>query len=274
MPVHLVANFRIRPRQFLPGLFSMTLLISAPSFADVGTVDPASRRENAVQVYRQRQELATPASVLAWLKQGNARFAAGRSHHGGYPLDARERIQVAAQGQRPLATVLSCIDSRTTPDLVFDTSVGDLFTARVGANVVNDDILGSLEIAAESGSKVIVVLGHTDCGGIKAACMGLELGHMTQLLERVKPAIQVTNARLDRNPPLSHAVGDRVVTNRRYIAEIGHDNAEMSADQLLERSSILREKVRKQEIILVPAVFDVKSGRVIFKTPRWEAKSQ
>ncbi len=249
--------------------FNAVVLLSGPhAFAGAETFAQVSKLEDKVQVYRQRQIDATPASVLEWLKDGNSRFAIGRSKHGGYPKDARDRIQVAAKGQRPLAAILSCIDSRTTPELTFDTSVGDLFTARVGANVVNDDILGSLEIAVESGAKVIVVLGHTDCGGIKGACTGLELGHMTQLLERVKPAIQTTNTRLDGDPILSKAVGERVVGNRRYIAEISHDNAEQSADQLLSRSSILREKVQRGEILLVPAVFNVDTGRVTFNKPK------
>lgn len=248
--------------KFLIGTLAIVGLLQTPAFAV--HAHSATDRDDAVKIYRDRQTNATPESVLAWLKDGNSRLARGRSKHGGYLKDARERIQVAAQGQRPLAVILSCIDSRTTPELVFDTSVGDLFTARVGANVVNDDILGSLEIAVESGAKVIVVLGHTDCGGIKGACTGLQLGHMTQLLERVKPAIQTTNARLDSDPVLSKAVGERVVGNRRYIAEISHDNAEMSADQLLARSSILKEKVQRSEILLVPAIFNVDTGLVTF----------
>lgn len=224
--------------------------------------------DELVKIYRDRQSSVSPQFVFNWLKEGNSRFASGQSNHGGYPVDARERIQVSAQGQRPLAAILSCIDSRTTPELVFDVSVGDLFTARVGANVTNQDIVGSLEIAAESGAKVIVVLGHTDCGGIKAACNGLELGHMTQLLERVKPAIQITHKRLDADPALAQAVGERVTTNRKYIAEISHDNAQMSVDQILSQSSILREKVASKEIILVGAVFDVETGLVKFDTPK------
>lgn len=217
-----------------------------------------------VQSYQERQVNATPSAVLEWLKKGNARFVAGRAKHGGYAKDARNRMQIAAQGQRPLAAVLSCVDSRTTPELVFDTSIGDLFAARVGANVTNDDIIGSLEISVKSGAKVIVVLGHTDCGGIKGACSGLVLGHMTQLLDRVKPAIQITNSRLDQDPVLSKIVGERVVGNRRYIAEISHDNAEMSANQILQKSSILREKVARKEILLLSAVYDVDTGRVVF----------
>lgn len=240
---------------------AVILLSAASSFA---RETANSGLDERIRIYRQRQTDATPEKVLALLKSGNARFAQGRAEHGGYQSDARERMLVTAQGQRPLAVVLSCIDSRTAPELVFDVSVGDLFTARVGANVVNDDIIGSLEIAVESGAKVVVVLGHTDCGGIKGACSGLVLGHMTQLLERVKPAIQATNARLDRDPLLSKSVGERVVGNRRYIAEIGHENAERSAEQILERSSIIREKVKSGEIVLVPAVYDVDSGLVNF----------
>lgn len=218
--------------------------------------------------YRQRQENATPETVLRWLQEGNRRFVAGTSSHGGYPLDARERVKISSQCQRPLAVVLSCIDSRTAPELVFDTSVGDLFTVRVGANVLNDDILGSMEIAAESGAKLIVVLGHTDCGGVKGACSGLQLGHMTQLLERVKPAISATNRQLDRDPILSKIVGERVVGNRRYIAEVSHTNAVMSTRQIWERSPILRQKIERHEILLLTAVFDVDSGRVIFDQSR------
>lgn len=217
-----------------------------------------------IQRYRDRQDQATPASVLNWLKEGNQRFASGKSTHGGYPIDARQRRVVAATGQRPLAVVLSCIDSRTTPELTFDVAVGDLFTARVGANVVNDDIIGSVEIAAESGAKVVVVLGHTDCGGVKGACNNIDFGHFTQLANRVKPAISRANARLDGDLALSTFVGERVTANRRYIAEVSHDNARQSAEQLLERSEILRGKVANGEIILMSALYNVDTGLVTF----------
>ena len=227
---------------------------------------PVTARGDALSVYQQRQEIATPATVLAWLKAGNHRFTEGKSKLGGFMENARERIKVSAVSQRPLAAVLSCIDSRTTPELVFDTSVGDLFTARVGANVVNDDILGSLEIAAESGIRVIVVLGHTDCGGVKAACSGLVLDHMTQLLERVKPAITTANAQLDADSALSAAVGERTVGNRRYIAQVSHANALQSARQIRERSPLLRKKIESGELILVAALYDVESGQVMFES--------
>lgn len=218
----------------------------------------------AVQEYRQRQTDATPAQVLDWLKEGNRRFRTDTANHGGFPTNTGLRRRVAARGQRPLAAVLSCIDSRTTPELVFDTSIGDLFTARVGAGVINDDILGSLEVAAASGAKVIVVLGHTRCGGVAAACAGEHLEHFTQLLDKIKPAIVDTNAMLDADPALSRRVGARDATNPLYIAEVSHTNAAQSARQIRERSQTLREMLERGEILLVPAMYDVDSGEVRF----------
>lgn len=229
---------------------------------------PAQDLKAAIGQYRQRQASASPENVFDWLKAGNDRFQRGASTHGGFPVDTRSRMAVSAAGQRPLAVVLSCVDARTTPELVFDTSVGDLFTVRVGANVVNDDVLGSLEIAVESGARVLVVLGHTDCGGVKGACSHLQLGHMTQLLERVKPAIATTNALLDHDLVLSSLVGARVVTNPRYIAEVSHQNAEQSARQILERSPLLRAKVLNHEILLVSGIYDVNTGKVNFSQQR------
>ena len=245
--------------------FSRSVSLALVGIALTGCAQKTVSAES-LSVYRQRQEAAKPAGVLDWLRAGNARFAQGRSEHGGFASDARERVTASAAGQRPLAAVLSCIDSRTTPELVFDTSVGDLFTARVGANVVNEDILGSLEIAADSGIRVIVVLGHTDCGGIKAACNGTVLGQMTQLLDRIKPVISSVNAQLDADPALSAKIGDRSADNRRYIAQVSHANAIQSAHQILDRSPFLREKVAKGEIALVPAVYDVDSGQVVFES--------
>jgi carbonic anhydrase len=242
---------------FLPFvcLFLALSLEAAPRLGDISDL---------IRIYRQRQADSTPESVLRWLKEGNARFVAGRSSHGGYPVDSRERVLVSASGQRPVAAVLSCVDSRTTPELAFDTSVGDLFTARVGANVISNDILGSLEVAVESGAKVVVILGHTQCGGIMAACNNVELGHLTQLLAKVRPAIHSVHDRMDRDQDFAREVGERLTSNRRYVAEVSHANAKQSLAQVLERSSLLREKSESGEVAIVSAMFDVYSGRVTF----------
>ncbi len=235
------------------------------NFADV---ESQSQFSHLKQIYQQRQAEASPEKVMTWLKLGNERFVAGQTTHDGVSSDGRARMAVAAQSQRPLAVVLSCIDSRTSPELVFDTAVGDLFTARVGANVISDDILGSLEIAVESGAKVLLVLGHTDCGGIKAACSHLHLGHMTQLLDRIQPAIAATNSRLDKDTVYSNQVGERTVSNRRYIAEVSHMNAQQSARQILERSPFLKEKLQNREVLIVSGIYDVDSGRIAFDQPK------
>ena len=240
--------------------FAVILLFCSQESLRADSAPPPT--DPATRAYRQRQDEANAVNVLRWLQAGNLRFAFGRSNHGGYPADGRERIRITAQGQRPLAAVLSCIDSRTTPELIFDTSVGDLFTARVGGTEVNEDIVGSLEIAASSGIKVIVVLGHTDCAAIKGACSGEELGHFTQLLERIKPSIAATAARLDHDPSLSRYVGERVVENRRYVAEVSHMHAAQVAARIQAQSPILREMIARREIVLVSAIFDVDTGRV------------
>ena len=239
---------------------SYCLLFTISSVGD----DLTTSKHDPIKTYRERQETAKPEDVLNWLKQGNKRFSKGKAIHGGYTRDARERRRVSAQSQRPLAVVLSCIDSRTTPEIIFDTTIGDLFTARVGANVINKDILGSIEISVASGAKVIVVLGHTDCGGVKGACRDLDYGNMTQLLERVKPAIIDTNTILDSNPNLSRLVGERKVENPKYVAQVSHTNAQRSAEQIYRESLILKEQVDKGEVILVAAIYDVNSGLVTF----------
>jgi carbonic anhydrase len=243
------------------------LSLLSPSSGFTGTLQTVDHPSETVEAYRQRQEQVSPDDVLAWLKAGNRRFVSGKSTHGGCSSDARARIKIASKGQRPLAVVLSCIDSRTSPELVFDVSVGDLFTSRIGANVVNDDVLGSLEIAAASGAKVIVILGHTDCGGVKGACSGLELGHATQMLEKVKPAIATTNARLDADLELSHFIGPRQASNPRYIAEVSHANARQSVEQVLERSPLLMDQVKRGEILIVSALYHVETGEVSFDLP-------
>lgn len=243
----------------------LILLLSACTQATTRTdVSRQSNLSSLVSAYQERQSTATPEKVMEWLIDGNDKFSRGIAIHGGYLSDASDRVGATAGGQRPLAVVLSCIDSRTSPEIIFDMTIGDLFTVRVGANVINDDILGSLEIAVESGAKVLVVIGHTDCGGVKGACRNLQLGHMTQLLDRVKPAILDTNKYLDMNPTLSEQIGERVVGNKRYIAEVSHMNARQSARQILERSTLLNEKVKNKEIILVSGIYDVNTGKVTF----------
>src|SRR5690606_24091191 len=135
---------------------------------------------------KDRQAAMTPADVIAALKAGNARFAAGMVQN----CDLNAMVRETSQGQYPIAAVVSCIDSRVPPELVFDQKIGDLFTARIAGNYVNTDIIGSLEFACKvSGSKAIVVLGHSSCGAVKGAIDKVELGHLTHALQLIEPAV-------------------------------------------------------------------------------------
>ena len=219
-----------------------------------------SRATDTPAAYAKREESATPSGILAWMLEGNARFANGTSQHGGFANDFTARRKVMSAGrQYPLAAVFTYMDSRVSPELVFDTAVGDLFTVRVGANVVNDDILGSLEFA---GPKVIVVMGHTDCAGVKGACNGVKLGSLTQMLEKILPAKETVDSKLREDSSFARWVGEANTKNPRYVAEVSHANARQSARQLLERSETLREMVRKKETLLLSALFDLTTGRV------------
>lgn len=240
--------------------FQLNLIhLLALSFMNVSAAMAATTPTGQLQApdsftYEQRRDSVTPQLVLQWLKAGNERFASGRSTHGNYPVDSRLRIAQTKDKQLPLAAVLSCIDSRNTPELVFDTAVGDLFTARVGANVINEDILGSLEFG--SNVKVLVVLGHTDCAGVMAACNHDKLPHMDRLLNYVRKSIPDVN--LDQYGPPS-------CENHKYVDELSHQNALNGAKRLLSSSRIIREREKQGKLIVVSAMYDVSTGKVTFE---------
>lgn len=147
---------------------------------------PALARSDCAVFTRETQEQVAPDAALKRLQEGNARFVAGETVH----CDLRRQVRETAGGQAPFAAVVGCIDSRVPPELVFDQRIGDIFAARVAGNIVNDDILGSLEFATQlAGARLIVVLGHTECGAIKGAVDDARLGHLTGLLAQIRPAL-------------------------------------------------------------------------------------
>jgi carbonic anhydrase len=221
----------------------------------------------STQKYRARLEKATPQSVLQWMKEGNDRFRNGKSTLGGEANDARARIAITAQSQRGLAVVVSCIDSRVSPELLLDAGIGDLYAVRLGANVISEDALGSMEVAVASGAKIALVLGHTRCAGVRAACANMELEHFTQLLNKVQPAIRKANIFLDADKSKAADIGERAPGNPRYIAFVSHHNARWQAEQVLARSQTVREAVTKGETWLVPALYDVDTGAIAFDAP-------
>ncbi|KTC88443.1 SulP family inorganic anion transporter [Legionella cincinnatiensis] len=198
------------------------------------------------------QSHLSPAEVLNILNEGNHRFLNGNLIHRSNQLD----IKHTAKEQHPIAIVLGCIDSRVPVETIFDMSFGDIFCVRVAGNVVNNDVLASIEYACSVvGVKLIIVLGHTRCGAIQSACDGIEKGHITELLEKIKPAInaenQTSNDRHSKNDTFVHHVTDLNVAN--------------TMQNIYKRSSILHDMIEKNEIAMVGAVYDVQTGKVHYK---------
>lgn len=215
---------------------------SAPNSA-TGTTASAPTKES--------QAATTPQSALAELKAGNARFVAGR------PLKRNllEDVKATASGQYPLAVVLSCLDSRKPIEIVLDQGIGDIFSARVAGNVVNDDILGSMEFACKaSGAKLIVVMGHSNCGAIKGAVDGVELGNLTGLLNKIRPA-------MDRVPA---DVQPRTSKNLEFVDRVAEANVRLVMQQIRERSPILREMLDHGQIGLAGGMYNLSTGQVDF----------
>lgn len=197
------------------------------------------------------QDKLTPQEVLDILKTGNARFCKGDTAI----KDLNHQVKLTADGQHPMAAILGCIDSRVSNELIFDIGLGDVFSARVAGNVVNDDVLGSLEYACKhAGAKLIVVLGHSNCGAVKAACDYVESGNITQLLRKIQLAVESEQT----------VTENRTSKNDEFVAKVTDINITFSVEQILQRSEILAEMWRKEEIEIVGATYDVKTGAVNF----------
>jgi carbonic anhydrase len=199
----------------------------------------------------EEQSALAPDTVLDILKEGNREFVEGA-------LTVRnnsERIRQASLGQYPLAVVLSCLDSRVPVEDVFHRGIGDIFVARVAGNIVNEDILGSLEYACKvSGSKVILVLGHEHCGAIKSAIDDVKLGNITPLLAKIRPAVLSS----------SDFVGEKTSANAKYMHHVCEQNVKLSVRNIREHSPILKEMEEEGKILIVGAVYDMGTGKVNF----------
>jgi carbonic anhydrase len=197
------------------------------------------------------QKAMTPQQALQELRDGNARFVIGKSRKRNFPAE----VKATAAGQYPFAVVLSCLDSRQPIEIVLDQGIGDIFSARVAGNVLNDDILGSMEFACKvSGAKLIAVIGHSNCGAIKGTIDDVQLDHLTGLLTKIKPAIDAVPA--DVQP--------RTTKNYEFVDDVSRENVKLVMKEIRERSSILREMLDKGEIQLVGGMYDLKTGKVEF----------
>lgn len=200
---------------------------------------------------REEQVRLTPARVLELLKEGNSRFVNGevtlRNH--------KEQVRRAAVNQFPKAIVLSCIDSRVPVEDVFDRGIGDMFVARVAGNFVNTDILGSMEFACKvSGAKVILVLGHEYCGAVKGAIDAVELGNITAMLEKVKPAVR----------GVSNYEREKTSANEEFVHLVAQKNVQLNIVKIRQESPILQEMEAAGEIRIVGAMYDITTGQVNF----------
>ena len=198
------------------------------------------------------QSSLTPSDAIQQLVEGNQRFVAGNP----VSRDLHAQIRETATGQYPSGAVLSCIDSRIPTEVIFDQGIGDIFNARIAGNFVNEDILGSLEFACKlAGSKVIVVMGHTSCGAVKGACDKAELGNLTQMLDKIAPAVNAITTEPDE---------DRSSANIDFVNRVALKNVELTIEDIKSKSPVLAEMQSNGEIDIVGAMYDVKSGEVSF----------
>jgi carbonic anhydrase len=200
---------------------------------------------------KELQQQLTPRKALQILKDGNERFINNLKMN----RNLLQQVNDTRDGQWPFAVVLSCIDSRTSAELVFDQGLGDIFSIRIAGNVVNDDIIGSMEFGCKvAGAKIIVVLGHSKCGAIKGACDGVELGKLSGLLHKIHPAIESENS----------TKVNRTSTNVDFVENVAEINVHRNVHMILEKSPILREMVEKGEIGIVGAMYNIAIGKVDF----------
>lgn len=197
------------------------------------------------------QDNTTPRMALEILKDGNDRFVKNYKSN----RNLLQQVNDTRDGQWPFATILSCIDSRTSAELIFDQGLGDIFSVRIAGNIVNTDILGSMEFACKiAGSKLIVVLGHTKCGAVKGACDHVEMGNLTELLSKLQPAVyqeKITKSNRDSS-------------NYTFVENVSAINVKRSVKSIIERSFILEQMLENGEIGIVGAMYNVDSGEVEF----------
>jgi len=202
---------------------------------------------------RETQATMTPEKSLQYLKEGNLRFQNNLRAN----RNLLEQVNDTSDGQFPFATILSCIDSRISAELVFDQGLGDIFSVRIAGNFVNQDILGSMEFACKlAGSKVIVVLGHTSCGAVKGACDNAQLGNLTSMLAKIKPAVELV-----KEP---QEVSERTSKNLDFVNNVAEKNVELTIKAIRAQSEVLEDMEKNGEIMIVGAMYDVANGEVTF----------
>ncbi len=242
----------------LAAMFALTIssaavLAQAPA---TGKTQPAATVRKTVPAHavtqtKQSQAAMTPDKAFKMLKAGNDRFAHGRM----LKRNLLHQVHQTAEGQYPFATVVSCLDSRSSSELIFDQGIGDIFNARVAGNIVNDDIIGSLEFASKVvGAKVIAVIGHSSCGAIKGAIDDVKLGNLTGLLDKIKPSVAEAG----------DVPGEHSSKNHDLVDKVSELNVHRVMREITEKSPLLKEMLDKGEIKLVGGMYDLHTGKVTF----------
>ncbi len=200
---------------------------------------------------KELQAQITPRKALELLQEGNKRFISNLKAH----RNLLEQVNDTRDGQWPFATILSCIDSRTSAELIFDQGLGDIFSVRIAGNIVNTDILGSMEFACKvAGSKLIVVLGHSKCGAVKGACDHVEMGNLTELLSKLQPAVYQEKATTE----------NRSSSNAPFVENVAEINVKRSVQSIIQRSYVLEQMIENGEIGIVGAMHNIETGEVTF----------
>jgi len=200
---------------------------------------------------KEMRDSLTPAKAVRLLKDGNKRFVNNLN----IDRNLLKQINETSEEQNPFAFILSCIDSRTSAELIFDQGLGDIFSCRIAGNVLNDDIIGSMEFACRvAGAKTVMVLGHTECGAIKGACDHVKMGKLTGLLKKIKPAVSAEKT----------TTTNRDSKNYPFVQNVASINVRMVMKQAARKSKIIESMLRKREIALIGGMYDVSTGIVEF----------
>lgn len=200
---------------------------------------------------KEMQSRLSPEQAIEILVKGNERFVNNLKSN----RNLLQQVNETSDGQHPFAVILSCIDSRTSAELIFDQGLGDIFSVRIAGNILNEDILGSMEFACKvAGAKSIVVLGHTKCGAVKGACDNVKMGNLTHLLEKIQPALDAeTTTTAERNSG-----------NSDFVEKVASLNVKLTMKQIIQNSNILSEMLAKKEISMIGGMYDVETGAVDF----------
>ncbi len=208
---------------------------------------------NTATQTKNTQAEITPSVAIDLLKDGNARFVENKQ----VGRNLLQQVDDTSKGQFPFATVLSCIDSRVSSELIFDQGIGDIFSVRVAGNFVNEDILGSMEFACKlAGTKVIVVLGHTSCGAVKGACDDAKLGNLTAMLAKITPAVNGVEQPTD--------AAQRNSSNIEFVNEVAKKNVHLNIARILDESPVLAEMVNEGAIEIIGGMYNIHTGKVEF----------